>query len=185
MIVGGLDWSMGCPAICIYNTKDKFEFKNCTFFFYIDKKKFDQSYGNIHGFKTELYDSEEERFDKISEWGIQILLKHNVKSVCLEGYSMGSQGRIFNIAENIGLLKHKMWKAGIEFITPAPTAVKKHFTGKGNSNKDAMYNALQLLDVDLDLETLLSSKSKDSPIADIVDSFAMVSYMLNNMDSKV
>jgi len=90
MVTAGLDWSMSCPAICIYDSRQKFEFKNCTFFFYVDKKKYDQSYGNIHGFKTELYDGELDRFDKISEWGLQILLKHNVKQVCLEGYSMGS-----------------------------------------------------------------------------------------------
>lgn len=185
MIYAGLDWSMSCPAICIYDNKKPFTFANCKFFFYIDKKKFEQSYGNIHGFKTELYGNEQERFDNISEWGLQILLKHNVKEVCLEGYSMGSSGRVFNIAENIGLLKHKMWVNKIKFITPAPTSVKKYFTGKGNSNKEAMYTALQSKAIDLDLETLLSSKSKDSPIADIVDSFAMIDFMLNNIDSKV
>lgn len=181
----GLDWSMSCPAICIYDSKKPFNFKNCTFFFYTDKKKFDQSYGNIHGFKNSLYDCEEDRFDQISEWGIQIMLKHGVTQACLEGYSMGSSGRVFNIAENIGLLKHKMWKNKIKFITPPPTTVKKFFTGKGNAKKEAMYDALVEKGLECDLESLLSSRKQDSPIADIVDSYALVDYMLHNIDSKV
>lgn len=184
-IYAGLDWSMSCPAICIYDSKREFKFENCIFFFYIDKKKYDQSYGNIHGFKVEYYSNEQERFENISEWGIQILLKHNVKQACLEGYSMGSSGRIFNIAENIGLLKHKMWKNGIEFITPAPTSVKKFFTGKGNAKKDAMYQSAVEKGLAIDLRELLSCRDIDSPISDIIDSYAMVDYMLNNIDSKV
>ena len=65
---------MSCPAICIHDTKNPLEFKHCTFYFYIDSKKYDQSYGNIHGFKSTLYNSEEERFDNISSWAITCLL---------------------------------------------------------------------------------------------------------------
>lgn len=173
---------MSCPCIAIHDTKLPLEFKNCTFYFYIDSKKYDQSWGNIHGFKAELYHSEEERFDNISNWAITILKKHGVKEATLEGYSMGSQGRIFNIAENIGLLKHKMWKENINFITPAPTAVKKVFTGKGNSNKTAMYDAFLNKGLDVDLEKLLNCSSDKSPLADITDAFAMVHYSLNNLN---
>lgn len=180
MIIAGLDWSMSCPAICIHDTKNPLEFKHCTFYFYIDSKKYDQSYGNIHGFKSTLYNSEEERFDNISAWAITILKKHGVKEACLEGYAMGASGRVFNIAENIGLLKHKMWKENIKFITPAPTAVKKLFTGKGNAKKDAMYDAFLNKGLDVDLEKLLNCASDKSPLADITDAYAMVDYLINN-----
>ena len=184
-ILAGLDWSMSCPAICIHDTKNPLTFKNCTFYFYIDSKKYDQSYGNVHGFKATLYNSEEERFDNIASWAITILKKHGVKEACLEGYAMGASGRVFNIAENIGLLKHKMWKEGIAFITPAPTAVKKTFTGKGNAKKLGMYEALLGMGLDVDLEKVMDSNAEKSPIADIVDSFAMVHYKLNNPDARV
>lgn len=183
-IVAGLDWSMSCPAIAIHDTKDPLTFQNCTFYFYIDSKKYDQSYGNIHGFKALLFTSEEERFDNISSWALAILKKHGVTKACLEGYSMGSQGRIFNIAENIGLLKHKMWQANIEFITPAPTAVKKLFTGKGNSNKLAMFDGWLNKGLDVDLEKLLNCAPDKSPLADITDAFAMIDYLLNHPDLK-
>jgi len=177
MIISGLDWSMSCPAICIYDTSKEFKFANCQFFFYTAKKKFDVDIQNIHGFMMTTWDNEQQRFDDISEWAMTILNKYEVKHACLEGYSMGSSaGRVFNIAENIGLLKHKMWKAGITFITPAPTQVKKHFTGKGNARKELMYQTLTEQQPDVKLTDLLKCKEGDSPISDIVDSYAMVSF---------
>lgn len=180
MIAAGLDWSMSCPCICIYDTKKEFKFENCTFYYYINKKKYDTSIKNMHGFKIPLTEGNQERFDDISQWGIDIMTKNHVDEACLEGYSMGSKGMIFDIAENIGLLKYKMWKAGIPFITPSPTSVKKEFSGKGNSNKQLMYEALQKKGLDLDLETLLQCAASNSPLADITDSFALVDYLLNN-----
>lgn len=180
MIVAGLDWSMSAPAICVYDTKKEFTFNNCQFFFYMAKAKYDKSFANIHGFMSTEWKDEQERFDKISEWGITILKKYHVNQACLEGYSMGSSaGRVFNIAENIGLLKWKMWKANIPFITPAPTQVKKHFTGKGNAKKELMYESLTTEQPDVKLTDLLNCKSGDSPISDIVDSYAMVSFLLS------
>jgi Holliday junction resolvasome RuvABC endonuclease subunit len=175
----GLDWSMSCPCICVYDTKLPLTFNNCKFYFYIDSKKYDKSFANMHGFKTDFSETEEERFDNIAEWAIKILKKNNVTEACLEGYSMGSKGRIFAIAENIGLLKHKMWKAGIKFVTPAPTQIKKTFTGKGNANKEAMFNALKGK-FDIDLPTILQCKADASPLADIVDAFALVDYYVNH-----
>lgn len=186
--VAGIDWSMSCPAICIYNTKDKLEFKNCEYFFYHDNKKYDKSFGYIHGFKQKDYECQEERYNNLSEWAIAILLKFSVKHVTMEGYAMGaSKGLVFNIAENGGLLKHKMWMAGIEVQCPAPSAVKKHFTTKGNANKELMYDTLVAQEgisvVDL-LVDITNAKPKDSPIADIVDAYAMIKYMISSTDSK-
>lgn len=179
-MIAGMDWSMVCPAICIYDPKKPLTFENCTFYFLTDKVKFNKSFGNIHGFIAQEYSSEQERFDNISEWAMTILKKNKVREACLEGYSMGSKGKVFNIAENIGLLKHKMWKDGIEFVTPAPTQVKKHFTTKGNANKDLMYAALTEKNPSVKLAELLNCKTSDSPISDIVDSYAMVDYYMKN-----
>lgn len=176
----GLDWSMTCPAICIYDKKKPFKFENCQFFFMSGNKKFENDFGNIHGFKMPLYDGNQERFDIISEWAMKIINRFPVESVCLEGYSMGSKGKVFDIAENIGLLKHKLWKANLPFIIPAPTQVKKTFSGKGNANKAVMYAALLEMGLETDLEKVLNCKPEDSPISDIVDSFAMVHHLIEH-----
>ena len=185
--LAGIDWSMSCPAICIYDSKDKLEFKNCQFFFYHDNKKFDKSFDYIHGFKQKAYESPEERYNNLSDWAMEILHKFSVKSVTMEGYAMGaSKGLVFNIAENGGLLKHKMWMAGIEVQCPAPSAVKKHFTTKGNANKEVMYETLETSEAVsvVDMFVGITTKPKDSPVADIVDAYAMIKYMIGHPDSK-
>lgn len=93
---------------------------------------------------------------------------------------MGSKsGLVLNIAENGGLLKHKLWKAGIQFINPAPTSVKKFFTGKGNSNKIAMHDAF-VEKTGKDISLLIESKKDGNPVSDIVDSYAMYLYGREN-----
>ena len=61
----------------------------------------------------------------------------------IEDYSFGSKGRVFNLAENCGLLKYMLFKKGYRFFTVPPTVVKKFATGKGNANKEAMVKAAQ------------------------------------------
>lgn len=180
MVISGLDWSMSCPAICIFDDNKVFKFDNCDFFFLTDKKKFTGRFDNIEGTIIKDWSCDTERFDIISEWGISKLKTNKVQFACLEGYSMGSsKGLVFNIAENIGLLKYKMLKNNIAFETPAPTTIKKYFTGKGNAKKEDMYDAF-FSSEGIDLCSRLGVKSGSSPISDIVDSFALTKYLINN-----
>lgn len=178
MMIAGCDWSMTNPAICLYDDHTPFTFDNCTHIYLTSKKSAAKSTGNIHGMLMPEYESDMQRFDLIADWGRQILLKANVKQVVIEGYSMGSNGLIFNIAENCGLFKHFMYKSGIPFITPAPTTVKKQFSGKGNANKQAMHDAL-LTRYGVDVGARMGMNPTTSPVNDVVDAFAMVDYYLN------
>lgn len=179
--VAGIDYSMTSPAICIYDTTKPFSFDSCMFFAYSGVKKLADLYGrNIIITKHLVYETEFERFDNISEWAMAVLSKFGVTQVCLEGYSMGSSGRVFNIAENCGLLKYKMWKAGIRWESPAPTSVKKLFALKGNAPKDVMHQAF-VEKTGTDLAALLGQKPLDSPTSDIVDSYAMVDWLLHHI----
>jgi len=182
MNFAGIDYSMSCPAITVGPTKD---FKKCKTFYFTKDNKFVGSFcHDIYGMQQLPYSSPEERFDNISEWAISILKKFKVTHVCLEGYSMGSKGNITGIAENGGLLKHKMWKNKIEFVTPAPTQIKKYFCGKGNANKEVMYDSfVEKTKVNICEEIEYNKQpAKDSnPISDIVDSYAMLCYAIDNM----
>ena len=66
------------------------------------------------------------------------------------------------------------WKMKIPFTIFPPTVIKKHATGKGNADKQLMYNAFcdELL-TPTDLKERLTPKAKKiiSPISDIVDSY--------------
>ena len=53
-----------------------------------------------------------------------------------------------------------------------PTVIKKDTTGKGNANKELMYETF-LTETNVDLQSKLSSKSTKivNPVSDIVDSY--------------
>lgn len=178
VMVMGIDYSMTSPAITVGSSTN---FDKCKSFFYTDKKKLEGKFGdNVYGMMKQPYESEIERYNLISEWTMSIIKKFNVQEVCLEGYAMGASGsRIFNIAENTGLLKYKLWYNGISFQTPSPSTVKKLFSGKGNSNKQAMYDSF-LERTKVDLSEIMGTKSDKNPISDVVDSYAMLCYHLES-----
>lgn len=174
-MIAGIDYSITCPAITVGPNAD---FGKCKTFYYTKESKHARTLGHdIYGMMAIPYESEMERYDNLSEWTMTILKRFNVSQVCLEGYSMGSKGKVFNLAENGGLLKYKMWKAGIEVITPAPTTVKKTFCGKGNAGKEDMHTAF-VERTGVDVSSLVGKKPDASPVSDIVDSYAMLDYFL-------
>jgi Holliday junction resolvasome RuvABC endonuclease subunit len=171
MIIAGIDYSMSCPSLCIFDTELDFTFQNCEFYYLIDKKTKIIEEGNIHG---EYYSKDSEnvkRFDHISDWAITILKNQKVNHVYLEGYSMGSRGRVFHIAENTGVLKQKIYKAGITFEVIPPSTWKKEVVGKGNADKQHVYESMNV-----DLKPIFKSKSITSPINDIADSYFICKY---------
>jgi len=178
MLKAGIDFSMSSPAITVGKSLNYTQ--DCKSFYYTDKKSLEGKFGtNIYGMMTLPYEHQMERFHNITEWALSILKQFKVVDVCLEGYSMGSKGTVFNIGENTGILKHTMWINNISFITPAPTQVKKYFTGKGNANKEVMYDSFYD-QTNVDLLSIFNKTSKTSnPISDIVDSYAMLSYGIN------
>ena len=171
MIISGIDYSMSCPSLCIFDTELDFTFQNCDFYYLIDKKTKIIEEGNIHG---EYYSKDSEnvkRFDHISDWAITILKNQKVTHVYLEGYSMGSRGRVFHIAENTGVLKQKIYKEGITCEVVPPSTWKKEVVGKGNADKQHVYESMNV-----DLKPIFKSKSITSPINDIADSYFICKY---------
>jgi Holliday junction resolvasome RuvABC endonuclease subunit len=178
MILAGIDYSYTSPAICVYDTKDKFEFQNLKFFnFYADarKTKLNGQFGNVLIQNHPDYSTQEERFRNICQWAAKKLGDAGVEEVCIEGYAMGaSSGLVFNIAENTSLLKQHLDTYSIPFSTPTPSQVKKNFTGKGNAKKDAMVAEFYKRFPDGHLHTILGIKEMAKPIDDIVDSCAVL-----------
>jgi Holliday junction resolvasome RuvABC endonuclease subunit len=173
----GIDYSMSSPSITVGPSKD---FKKCKTFFYTSKKKLEGVHQHhIYGILVQPYEHEMERFSNITEWAMSILRQFKVTEVCIENYSMGSKGKVFHIAENTGLLKYTMWKNNIKYYTPAPTSVKKQFCGKGNAGKDIMHEAF-VEQTKIDLTEVFHQKADSNPVSDIVDSYAMLCYGIDN-----
>jgi hypothetical protein len=94
--------------------------------------------------------------------------------VRLEGYSYASTGKVFNLAENMAVLKYTLSISNIEYDIIAPTKVKKYATDKGNANKTIMYNSF-VEKTGIVLKDVLNDGSRGdnvgSPVSDIVDAY--------------
>jgi Holliday junction resolvasome RuvABC endonuclease subunit len=171
----GIDYSLSCPAMCFMEKPD---IKHVRFCYLTTVKKDTGSFaaGKIEGVLHKEYFSEQERYDQIAEFFLNRIPMKPLPNIFMEDYSFGSKGKVFHIAENTGILKHKMWEVGYKFQTVAPTVIKKFATGKGNADKEAMYNAfLEETNVDL-VKLLFPDKKLGSPVTDIVDSYYIAKY---------
>ena len=186
MIIAGIDYSLRGPAVCLYKPVEgkKFSHENCSFYFLTDNKRQSQfSSTQIFGERLSDWGSDEERYESLADWAIDIVM--GATAIGIEGYAFGAQGRVFQIAENTGILKYKLYQLGIPVTIIPPSEVKKYATTKVNADKNLMYSAW-IADTGIDLKGLLTPKKQDSgsPVSDIVDSFYICKrlYATSTMD---
>ena len=174
MKIAAIDYSMTCPAITLYDG-GKFDFNNVKSYYRIDNKKYIGTFGNVRGTAIQPYSTEMQRYINHAEWVISIIRQCSI--VAIEGYSMGSRGKVFHIAENTAILKYMLELNHIPYITVPPTRVKKHAI-KGNASKEEMYEAfVNQNKVDLKEQIGYTAKKIGSPVSDIVDSFFICKYL--------
>jgi Holliday junction resolvasome RuvABC endonuclease subunit len=101
--------------------------------------------------------------------------------VAVEGYSFGSKGRVFNLAENMGILKHKLYKAAIPVTVIEPSRAKKIATGKGNADKEAMFNAFTA-ETGINLMHKFGQEKLNNPVTDIIDSYFILKSLIHLKD---
>jgi len=169
----GIDYSLNSPALCISETNEiGISIKDCTFHFLTAKKKYQGEVASgVYGYEYPKYYSDNiQRFDLISEWVLSFIKSDTM--VFIEGYSFGSKGQgLFQIAENCGILKHKlMLNKKSNYSTIVPSVVKKRATTKGNANKELMYEQF-MKDGGEDLVSQLGMNKLSNPVTDIVDSY--------------
>ncbi len=178
MICAGIDYSMNSPAVCIYKEDGVLNPSNCSYhFFGLDKWRPRWSTlqnVNCYKFPKELKDLDKYMF--LAEWTIEAIRHYNYRAskVVLEDYSFGSTGRVFHIAENVGILKYTLKMNGFRYEIVQPTVLKKYATGKGNSNKEAMLEAWKTEPGTFDLV-----QETGNPASDIVDSYFLCKYGVN------
>lgn len=179
MITAGIDYSMTSPAICVHDGKE-WCYKNCKFYYLVKKEKLVFKNEMFIGDLYPEYTIDTERFDNLAQWSKSIINDHNVEDCYIEGYAFGATGRVFNIAENGGILKHALWMNGTQFDVIAPTIIKKFATGKGNANKEKLYEAF-LSETGIDIRKILDINNKSwNPISDIVDAYYIAKYGFMN-----
>ena len=186
MTLIGIDYSLTCPAVCVANSKS---FTDCYFYFLNDNKKHhgftcdDHIMGDPH----DEYLTDQQRYENIASWVLNILAPFDKEEIyiLIEDYAFAAKGRVFNLAENCGLLKYLLYKEGYKFSTIAPSVIKKYATGKGNANKEAMWLAfLELTNFDLIGVYGPASRKLGSPVTDIVDSYYLTRWMFDSLANK-
>lgn len=176
-VIAGIDHAMNEPAVCIRDLQ-----RDSTFWFFVtSQKKLQDRFLNdsIEGiaFDKDDYNSDIERFDHLTEILIGRLKDFSVDTVALEGYSMGSKSsRLFQIGENTGILKKKLYDSFGGVTVVAPTEVKKFATGKGNAKKEQMFSAF-LGTENIDLLEEFNMKTVKKPVEDVVDSYFIVKWL--------
>ena len=181
----GIDYSLNSPAICIAG--DNFDFDKCSFHFLTSKKKNIGQFGkNIFGYEYKEYNTPIERFTNISNWALDIIHKHksDTAKVFIEGYSFGSKGQaVFQIAENCGILKYRLQMSpSILYDTIVPSVVKKYASGKGNADKQLMYDSFKE-HTKQDLLKMFDMGKLNNPVTDIIDSYYIAKIGYENSSS--
>ena len=129
---------------------------------------------NVTGYEHKEYNGPIERFKNLSDWVLHILdtlhKKQQDKIIFIEGYSSGSKGpAIFQIAENGGILKYRLQKR-YKCKTIVPSVIKKFATGKGNADKDMMYEEFKKKQ-QVDFKKVFDTEKVGNPISDLIDSY--------------
>ena len=190
----GIDYSLSSPGICVNTSEEEFRYEDCKFYYLTNTKKYEGTFKEKMAFGTSAveyigtphrpYNSEPERYNNIANWAIDIIklygdaktgINRIKPTIQIEDYSFGSTGRVFHIAENLGLLKYKLKiECGWDYTLIAPSVIKKFATDKGNANKEMMLSAFQE-DTGVNLGELFDSSAK-SPITDVADAYFICKY---------
>lgn len=177
----GVDYSMTSPAVVVKTPSGVFAYA------FANKKSqgiFSSGNWNIIITDYPQYTSQEERFNILGNFVCNIVKQtEGVSRVRIEGYSYGSSGKIFNLAENCGVLKHILYMNGVTFDTLAPTSVKKYACGKGNADKQMMYDSFEEK-MKLNLKSLIGDGKKGigNPLSDIVDAYFLASSIEDGIE---
>jgi len=178
MIYTGIDYSLTSPAVCVYNDAHPFSFYNCQFYVMSDKKLKCQLPANMYFQSHPKWHDTNERYHNIASFFIPNI--ESSKKIYIEDYAFAAKGKVFHIAENTQVLQYNLWKKNIYYSKISPATLKKFATGKGNANKEAMYESFKEQET-VDLKWIFGLKKTDSPISDIVDAFFLCKYAVSNL----
>ena len=173
----GIDYSLTSPAVCVNGKK---------FYYLTNKKKWQVKISeDIIGYAHKDWTDPIQRFTYISDFVFDLLFKENNPEIFIEGYSFGSKGQgLFQIAENCGILKYRLAEQKYKYSVIVPSVVKKLAPGKGNADKEMMYEQFSK-DTKTDLKKLLDTTKAGNPVSDIVDSWYIAKAYYEKIGEKL
>ncbi len=176
--IAGIDYSTTSPSICV-KVGDSWDIHFLTL-----KKTLADEYWHqpflFFGHSLPNIPITISRYKYISSWAMDVIKSYDVNAVILEDYAYAATGRVFNIGENTGILKYRLLHKDIPFYEVPPTVIKKYATGKGNAKKEMMLSNF-ITTTGVNIHDVMNYAG-DNPISDIVDSFFICEYAINNPD---
>jgi len=185
MIIIGLDYSITSPAACFIDTVRP-DYANAGFMFMTSTvslaKSWDIGAALCQGKLHPEWKSEMERYNNIAvTFAMPFLNQEEGFKFYIEGYSMGSQGRVFHIAENMAVFKYILFVNNVPYEVISPSSIKKFATGKGNADKSKMYGKfLEETGVNLVEKMVPKRHALASPVTDLVDAYYIAKFGVEN-----
>lgn len=186
----GIDYSINSSGITINDSLTD----ETHFYFLLPEKKFNKfTFPDCFHptLKPDFEKTDTYYYEKVFEFNKKFTLDcirdaqnrfHDTQSHCTieaHAFSRGASGLVFNIGENTGVLKNKLFTEGIEFNTVAPTSLKKFAVGMGTATKKQMIEAFEK-QTQYDIYTLFNHKrtikTLHPPLSDIADSYFLALY---------
>lgn len=198
MIIG-IDYSITSPAVCLYNPRIE-AYIIC----YRDKNVIPNQDSNANlmigennvtllGMKEESKARGPGRYMELAAWTADCCSITDAETpdqtpelIVFEGISYGSPGQVSQLSQNMGAAKAILWNYGYQtIIDVAPTSVKKFATGHGFAQKIDMVRKFEE-ETGIDFSVLFPGKDiEKSPINDIVDSYWICRYAINNKEELI
>ena len=109
MKILGIDLSLTSPAVCYFDGSE-LNIDSSYFYYLTSNKKLLRKTEKITGSIIPEHNNDIERYHNISLWILSLINELEPEHVFIEGYAFSSTGRVFNIAENCGILKYNQRK---------------------------------------------------------------------------
>lgn len=196
-IVAGVDYSLASPAICIH-AGNEWSINNCQFVYFDKPKriaKYESKEPQLHPAIYSKWESNEERYYNLMSHFLPWLVQ--VDEIGMEDYAMRASGRVFHIAENMGLLKHALWNKHRDWTLYTPTTVKKFATGYGFAKKcvdvtvkkkkgdDVIWPSLERVfeeETGFGLRERILQPKTETPSSDIIDAYFICKMKWENFE---
>lgn len=194
IITVGIDYSINSPAVCVHQGQ-QWNYKSCRWLFLTKHKaRLKKLPRFIKGVLIPDQPSEIDHFLFLAKKVVGFIKPFTKKGpviIGIEGYSFDSTGKVFQLAENCGILKSILITKGLSFNTFPPMQIKKYATGTGVAGKYSMGTSFYK-ETSLDLKPYLSLKESSlpdtSPLSDIIDAYYIAKYthftVTNQLDTK-
>ena len=177
MIICGIDYSISSPAVVKATLDDNLDIIDITYISFDSTFKMCKLDSNIVHNVKKNFGSDLERFNFLKDTIDNFMYGDGTSPeyVSIEGYSMNSIGKVFNIAEATSLTKNNIYQKHSKLRIYTPSSIKKFATSNGTASKVKMWEQFSKNgDTLLQLGHLPDMKN---PQEDIIDAYFIMKLL--------